>query len=227
MIDFSVNLFNIKDNYGLNMSKILEFAELLMTKFCHDIASQIGAVNNGIEFLEDADQDAIRQKALELIAINGKELAASLKFFRFAYGRQSGAGETDMGELRSIIKEFFEGSKIQISFDNSLSTIGMSNTAAKLFANLIYISSSVLLSGGEIKVKLIAKESGKTMHVEAIGNKIKEIDDIKQILDDHEQRDIKLNNVHIHLAAKLASAIETVVHTEYNGKSFEMMADFI
>lgn len=208
------------------MSKIVEFSQLLITKFCHDIASQIGAVNNGIEFLEENAQDEIRQKAYELIASNGKELTTHLKFFRYAYGRQSGVGDADMGEVRTIIKDFFAASKVKISFDNSFTTMSMSHGAAKLFINLVYISSTVLLAGGEINVKLTANDKSKTMHIEAIGNKIKEIDDIQLILDSHEQRDIKLTNVHIHLAAKLASAIETVVSTEYTDKSFIMTSEF-
>jgi histidine phosphotransferase ChpT len=61
--------------------------ELLSSRICHDIISPVGAINNGIEFMEDAEGDAegIKQ-ASELIAHSAQAASARLQAFRIAYG---------------------------------------------------------------------------------------------------------------------------------------------
>lgn len=60
------------------------FLELLTSKICHDLISPIGAVNNGIEFLEDGqmpDPDVV-----SLITYSAQQASAKLQAFRMAYG---------------------------------------------------------------------------------------------------------------------------------------------
>ena len=61
--------------------------ELLSSRICHDLVSPVGAVNNGIEFMEDAgdDKDSIAQ-ATELISHSAQSAAARLQVFRIVYG---------------------------------------------------------------------------------------------------------------------------------------------
>ena len=61
--------------------------ELLASRICHDLISPVGAINNGIEFMEDAgdDPESIKQ-ASELIAHSAQAAAARLQAFRIAYG---------------------------------------------------------------------------------------------------------------------------------------------
>ena len=61
--------------------------ELLSSRICHDLVSPVGAINNGIEFMEDAGDDAesIKQ-ASELISHSANSAAARLQVFRIAYG---------------------------------------------------------------------------------------------------------------------------------------------
>lgn len=61
--------------------------ELLSSRICHDLVSPVGAINNGIEFMEDAgdDPETIKQ-ATDLIAHSASSAAARLQVFRIAYG---------------------------------------------------------------------------------------------------------------------------------------------
>ncbi|MEM7651156.1 MAG: histidine phosphotransferase family protein [Pseudomonadota bacterium] len=59
--------------------------ELLSSKICHDLISPIGAVNNGIEFLEDMGPDAGKD-VTDLIAFSASQASAKLKAYRMAYG---------------------------------------------------------------------------------------------------------------------------------------------
>jgi histidine phosphotransferase ChpT len=66
---------------------IASILELLSSRICHDLISPVGAINNGIEFMEDAmdDPDSIKQ-ASELIAHSAQAAASRLQAFRIAYG---------------------------------------------------------------------------------------------------------------------------------------------
>lgn len=59
--------------------------EILASKICHDLISPIGAVNNGIELLEDMGPDA-GPEATALIAFSARQASAKLQAFRVAYG---------------------------------------------------------------------------------------------------------------------------------------------
>ena len=66
---------------------IASVLELLASRICHDLISPVGAINNGIEFMEDAadDPESIKQ-ASELIAHSAQSAASRLQAFRIAYG---------------------------------------------------------------------------------------------------------------------------------------------
>lgn len=66
---------------------ITTLLELLSSRICHDLVSPVGAINNGIEFMEDAgdDKESITQ-ATELISHSAQSAAARLQVFRIAYG---------------------------------------------------------------------------------------------------------------------------------------------
>lgn len=59
--------------------------ELLASKICHDLISPIGAVNNGIEFLEDEGPSAGKE-VIDLIAFSAGQASAKLQAYRMAYG---------------------------------------------------------------------------------------------------------------------------------------------
>jgi histidine phosphotransferase ChpT len=59
--------------------------EMLASRICHDLISPVGAVNNGVEFLQEMGADA-GDEAVELIAYSAHQAAAKLQAFRLAYG---------------------------------------------------------------------------------------------------------------------------------------------
>jgi histidine phosphotransferase ChpT len=59
--------------------------EILASKICHDLISPIGAVNNGVELIEDMGPDA-GPEATALIAFSAQQASAKLQAYRIAYG---------------------------------------------------------------------------------------------------------------------------------------------
>lgn len=70
----------------------ISMLELLSSKICHDLINPIGAVNNGIEFMEDMGPDA-GPEARELIAYSaltshGKTASIPLRVWRWRRRRK-------------------------------------------------------------------------------------------------------------------------------------------
>ena len=61
--------------------------ELLASRICHDLISPVGAINNGVEFMEEMGDDPEQRKdAIGLIAHSASQASAKLQAFRIAYG---------------------------------------------------------------------------------------------------------------------------------------------
>ena len=63
----------------------LRISELLSSRLCRELASPVGAINNGIEMIEEFD-DSMLPDALPLIGSSAKMVAARLSFYRMPYG---------------------------------------------------------------------------------------------------------------------------------------------
>ncbi|MCB9996555.1 MAG: hypothetical protein H6869_08985 [Rhodospirillales bacterium] len=59
--------------------------ELVASRICHDLISPVGAVHNGVEFLQEMGADG-GDEAISLIAMSAEMAAARLQAFRMAYG---------------------------------------------------------------------------------------------------------------------------------------------
>jgi histidine phosphotransferase ChpT len=60
--------------------------ELLASRICHDLISPVGAVNNGVEFLQEDMGTGDTSDAISLIAMSAQSAGARLQVFRLAYG---------------------------------------------------------------------------------------------------------------------------------------------
>ena len=68
-------------------NKSASVIELLASRICHDLVSPVGAINNGVEFMEEMGDDAEQRKeALGLISHSASQASAKLMAFRIAYG---------------------------------------------------------------------------------------------------------------------------------------------
>jgi len=68
-------------------NKSASVIELLASRICHDLVSPVGAINNGVEFMEEMGEDPEQRKeALGLISHSAAAASAKLMAFRIAYG---------------------------------------------------------------------------------------------------------------------------------------------
>lgn len=165
-----------------------DITEILVTKLCHDLAASIGAIYNGVEFLQMEEHHNLENnKAFELIVSNSKIAADKLKFFRYIYGWVETDGEVDNKKLEELTDGFFHDTKIKAAWRNEQkgeNYVHLRHKAAKLVLLLTYIGSSLLLHGGEILIELNKLPHGKSISISGIANKQAKVDEeIQNIMD--------------------------------------------
>ncbi len=138
--------------------------EQLASKICHDLVSPVGAVNNGVEFLEDMGPDAL-EDALGLIKYSAAQASAKLQAFRLAYG----AGGADPNIKPEDIQRAFSAlisaeGKVSQSWD-PFAPLGQKEKNPPGFCKILMASlmlgQEFLPKGGTISVR--AGEPGHTI----------------------------------------------------------------
>lgn len=83
----------------------LAATQLLISHLCHELVSPIGAINNGVELIEEIGNPGIEKDAFSLIGQSGRLAASRLRLFRMAYGSGGTAGDFRLGEARQVLAD--------------------------------------------------------------------------------------------------------------------------
>lgn len=143
-----------------------EMAQRLCAKFCHDMAGSIGAVNNGVEFLQSDISSDMKNKAIELIASSAFESVAKLQFFRVIYGFTPEDSEQIMSHLKGIVEGFFKNSNINVIWEDNHEP-QISPELAKIICNLLMVVAGNLIYGGNITITI--QKDGKLALASILG----------------------------------------------------------
>jgi len=128
----------------------LELAALLCSKVCHDVISPVGAINNGLEVLEEGGDDAqMREFAMQLILKSARQASHKLQFCRLAFGAAGGIGaHIDLRDAEEVTKNYLDGGKIELEWSSP--AITRPNEEVKLLLNLILLGTHCIPKGGTI-----------------------------------------------------------------------------
>lgn len=149
-------------------------SELLISKICHDLVSPVGAVNNGIEFMQDMGAEGFND-GIGLIEHSAKQASVRLQLFRMAYG----AGGSDAKVSGKMIYETFQAyiadEKSSMDWDlmNAMPDHDLPAGFLKTLLNLMVFAHESLPKGGVIKVDM----QGDNMVVTGTGDMIKPKED--------------------------------------------------
>ncbi len=148
-----------------------DLAALLCSRVCHDIISPVGAINNGLELLDEGGADA---DAMDLIRTSALNASVRLKFARLAFGASGSAGASiDTGEAEKAARDFASvEKKTEVTWTGP--RVIIPKNRVKLLLNLFLIAYGAIPRGGSVEVilenpefdpvfKLVAK--GKMMRV--------------------------------------------------------------
>lgn len=205
-----------------------KLAEMLATRLCHDLTGPIGAVNNGVEFLEEEGFD-MQNEAVQLILTSAFEAVNRLQFYRQAYGRAGDTGEACLADKKKLALDFFARTKIKLDWPDShtdAAGVPISQKMSRLLLNLLLIAGGSLIRGGTIAVRISQNEAGdKQVQICAEGETIKIDEETTAIL--HGTGDkiaVSPKTAQPLLSMKLAEELGVLLYfTAENGK-LEMIA---
>ncbi|WP_277981820.1 histidine phosphotransferase family protein [Sphingomonas phyllosphaerae] len=141
----------------------VDFASLLCSRLCHDLLSPVGALNNGLELLNDETDPDMRARCLELLNESARVSANKLKFFRLAFGAAGGFGErVDVREARQAVEGLLGDNK-RLQLQWLITDPELPKAAVKVLLNLALIAGDTLVRGGTVTIGV--EESTETTEI--------------------------------------------------------------
>lgn len=138
----------------------LDLAALLCSRVCHDLISPVGAIVNGLEVMEDDNDQETKVFAMDLIKKSVRQASAKLQFCRLAFGAAGSAGaQIDIGDAEKVARGFLEDDKTKIAWN--LPRALLSKNRVKLLLNMLLIAGQSIPRGGQITVDPVG--TGETM----------------------------------------------------------------
>ena len=129
----------------------LELAALLCSRVCHDVISPVGAIINGLEVLDEGDDEEMMGFAMDLIRKSAGQASAKLQFARLAFGAAGSAGASiDLAEAAEVAKRFANDDKTSLNW-NAV-PVAMPKDYVKIALNMVLVALSAIPRGGVIDV---------------------------------------------------------------------------
>ncbi len=160
-------------------------AQLLSSRLCHDLVGPIGAVNSGLELMEEGfDEDG---RALALVASSAVEATRRLAFFRIAFGFGAGTkGQATLNEAGELAAGYLESGKVALEWPSDRPDPVQPNVV-KVVLNMVLMASESLPRGGKISISFGDLDEGLGVGVTASGEGATLRDDLRDALAEGEK----------------------------------------
>jgi histidine phosphotransferase ChpT len=146
----------------------MDLAALLCSRVCHDLISPVGAIVNGLEVLEDNNDEETKTFALALIKKSARQASAKLQFCRLAFGASGSSGaQVDLGDGQAVARGFLEDDKTKLIWN--LPRLLWPKNKVKLVLNLLLIAGQTIPRGGTLTIDPIGEGDAMTFAITAAG----------------------------------------------------------
>ena len=178
-------------------------AELMASRLCHDLVGPIGAVNNGLELLEE-EEPGMGDDAIQLAADSAHRAAVDLRYFRLAYGA-AGTRATDLNELRKLAEEFLSLKKTKLVWPGEAVPEASPRGFGKLLLNIIALAREALPLGGDLSIDMQNGSGKLNATVTATGDHAELRQEVAPALEaEVPPDDLTAHNVHAYFTRMLA-----------------------
>jgi histidine phosphotransferase ChpT len=142
-----------------------DLAALLCSRVCHDIISPVGAINNGLELLDEGGAD---EDAMKLIRQSARNASARLQFARIAFGAAGSAGMLiDTGDAEAVTVAFLKNEKPELVWNGVRALLPKNKV--KLLLNLLLVANAAIPRGGKLVITLENLETQPRFSLSASG----------------------------------------------------------
>lgn len=202
----------------------LRVAQLMCSRLCHDLVGPAGAINAGVEFLDEAQ--GRDDGALALVATSGRQVTRRLAFFRVAFGLAGGAdGVLSLAEARGLTDDLLAGGRIDLDWPLAGAGVDAQKSRpldiVRLVLCQVFVASGALPRGGRVEVRFAERRKGLEVRVSAIGRDAGLGEDLlAAIAPDASPDDLTARTVHGYYTARLAERLGTEILID-DGRSDE------
>ncbi len=192
----------------------IKVTELLCARLCHELASPVGAINNGIEMIQEFDESMLPD-AMPLIASSASLVAERLKFYRMAYGRAGTTSIISDSEVRELVEGFLSDGRSSLDWPDGTGIAEWREGWGKLLLNLLPLATETLPRGGIIRIRF--EDSAENIRIsliaEGAGARIPE--ECHSALESGADVDqLTPRSVHAFFLARLADRLATGIEIE-------------
>lgn len=179
--------------------------ELVASRICHDLVSPVGAINNGVELMQELGEDA-GDEAAQLIATSAQQASIRLKCFRLCYGAAGTDKNIGFKDVREVFTDLLKAGRVQAEFEPDLGVkFSMPPKGFfKCFLNLLILAEECC--HGEGKVFVSAIEGNKGMKILVTGQRAAFREGMEQALKGETPvDDLDPRSIHAYITGKFAA----------------------
>lgn len=181
----------------------LELAALISSKICHDVINPVGAIYNGLEILNEEEDEEAKNYALTVIRNVTEQASARLQFARFAFGAAGSAGSViDLSTAEQISRGFVGSGKHKLIWKGPPGHL--SKDRAKLLLNLVASAMSALPRGGEIHVEIKGALEKASLSVRCRGTGAKPPNHLVEFLNGPPKEPLDTQSIQAYYTARMA-----------------------
>ncbi|MBX2853566.1 MAG: hypothetical protein KTR21_01175 [Rhodobacteraceae bacterium] len=135
----------------------VDLASMLSSRLCHDLVGAVGAVQNGVEIIEDGADPEFRDNAMKLIANSALQATARLEYYRAAFGAGGSLAEdVQVSEVEKLTERYLNGGKITLDWEPGEPAVD--RKIVRLLLNMILVGVEALRRGGVLRVGVIRED---------------------------------------------------------------------
>jgi histidine phosphotransferase ChpT len=203
----------------MNEISALQLTQLLITKLCHDIVGPIGAINNGVEFLQEAG--GMEKQAIALIADSSSQAIARIQFYRYLYGLMKEQEVVSLDDKQALCESFYQSSKVKLHWHEVLNEKlpNITPEDLRIICNLILIAGGSLMRGGDVCINYSGEN---VIEVKAKGSQAVLHDELQDILRNEGEHVPNATNVQVIYTKMLIVKQGGNVRLTLDGESLEL-----
>ena len=185
----------------------LRVAQLLCSRMCHDLVGPAGAINAGLELMEE--DAGIAKNALELVGESAQQVTRRLSFYRMAFGTGGGAGgSAPLADARKLCEDLLAEGGVRLDWSEDAEidpNRAIPAASAKLVLNLVLLGAESLPRGGSLSLRFAPLADGVGVALTAAGQNAAIKDEVWTAMDSNmAAEDLSVRTVHGYFTARLA-----------------------
>ena len=201
----------------------LELAALISSRICHDVISPVGAIANGLEMLDEEQDESMREQTMDLIRKSARQASAKLQFARLAFGAAGSAGaEIDLRDAERVARDFVQGGKHTLSWQGP--PVTLPKNKVKLLLNLLALGVVALPRGGTVNVEINGEGPEVAFRVLAQGEPARLSEQVTGLLAGANGMVLDAHSIQPYYAGRVAAAAGMTVAVGARDKEVELKA---